>query len=73
MNDVMWDDDPGVFALRLNQEIYGDMTIVCYEQLEDNKRRVLWKYWVHTAFLPKSNDMDSPETEAVGLLAITHL
>ena len=41
------------------------MTFACYEQLDDGKRQLLWKYWVHTAFLPKSGDSDATDQEYV--------
>ena len=59
---VIWDEVPGVLALTPNKTIYGDMTMVCYEPLKDGQRNVLFRYWVHTAFLPTSKENDNDDT-----------
>ena len=59
---VIWDEVPGVLALTPNKTIYGDMTMVCYEPLKDGPRNVLFRYWVHTAFLPTSKENDNDDT-----------
>ena len=56
--NVIWDESQGVLALTLNREIFGDMTIICYEPAPSGKT-MLFRYWVHTSFLPKSNDVSS--------------
>lgn len=64
-DNVIWDDQQGVLAISLNKVVYGDLTFVCYELLEEGQlkmKRPLFRYWVHTAFLPKSTDSDSSDT-----------
>ena len=55
-DDLVWDGEN--FSMSLKDDIYGDMTIICSEQLEDGKKEPLFKYWVHTAFLLKNKECE---------------
>lgn len=71
-DNVIWDDQQGVLAISLNKVVYGDLTFACYELLEEGQKKVrrpLFRYWVHTAFLPKNTDSDS---DTVALLTSYH-
>ena len=57
--DVIWNEEQGVLAIKPKRTIYGDMTFLCYEQLPGGERRLLFRYWIHTAFLPTSNEQSN--------------
>ena len=57
--DVIWNEEQGVLAIKPKRTIYGDMTFLCYEQLQGGERRLLFRYWIHTAFLPTSNEQSN--------------
>ena len=63
---MIWNEEQGVLAITMNKIIYGDMTMLCYEQLQRGERRLLFRYWIHTAFLPKSNE----DTSSIGLSTV---
>lgn len=62
IDNVVWDDQQGVFGITLNKLVFGDLTIVCYEQLDNSEKGPLFSYWVHTAFLPKDTNIGTSET-----------
>ena len=68
---VICDEDAGVLAINPDVLVYGDMTLVCYEPLQGGKRNMLFRYWVHTAFLPYSKDSESGEETTVDGLRVT--
>ena len=64
--DVIWNEEQGVLAIKPKRTIYGDMTFLCYEQLQGGERRLLFRYWIHTAFLPTSNE----QSNGIGLSTV---
>ena len=57
---MIWDEINETLAIiGINRPVYGDFTIVCSELTNDGKRVVLFRYWVHTHFLPLTVDDES--------------
>ena len=66
---MIWDEINETLAIiEINRPVYGDFTIVCSELTNDGKHVVLFRYWVHTHFLPITvNDESSIGTSTVSL------
>lgn len=66
---MIWDEINETLAIiEINRPVYGDFTIVCSELTNDGKHDVLFRYWVHTHFLPITvNDESSIGTSTVSL------
>ena len=67
--NVIWDDVNETLAItNINRPVYGDFMIVCSEVTSDGKHAVLFRYWVHTHFLPITvDDENSIGTSTVSL------
>ena len=58
--NVIWDNANETLAIsNINRAVYGDLSIVCSELASDGKPVVLFRYWVHTHFLPFTVDDES--------------
>ena len=66
---MIWDEINETLAIiEINRPVYGDFTIVCSELTNDGKHDVLFRYWVHTHFLPiMVDDENSIGTSTVSL------
>lgn len=51
--EIIWQEEAGLLAIsNINRPVYGDMTIVCTKPTDKGDRIILFRYWVHTHFLP---------------------
>ena len=51
--EIIWQGEEGFLAIsNINRPVYGDMTIVCANHADNGDRIILFRYWVHTHFLP---------------------
>lgn len=63
---AIWENISGTLEIPMQKEICGDLTLVCYDWLNDNEKRLLFTYWIHTAFLSK----DTSDSDIVFFICI---